>query len=90
MGVGMKLKVKALIEEPIATQKRIYFEYDKTEYIVTLVHRIESGYELNWVKEGNTDYPQEPPKWLWSFIEDELKGMSFESWLYDMTEDLNG
>ncbi len=85
----MRLKVKAAIEEPIATQKRIWFEYDKTQYVVTLLNRIESGYQLEWIKEGNTYYPNEP-KWVDSFIKDELKGMSFERWLNDMTEDLNG
>ena len=84
----MKLKVKSL-QELGARKKRIYFTYEYTQYIVTLDHKIESGYQLDWIKEGNTDYPNEP-KWVESFIKDELKGMSFEKWLDDMSEDLNG
>jgi len=89
MGVGMKLKVKAAIQQPIAWKKRIYFTYEDTQYVVNLVHDLDNGYELHWIQEGNNDFPSEP-KWLDSFVENELNGESFESWLDDATEDLNG
>ena len=89
MGVRMKLKIKAAIQEPTAWKKRIYFTYDNTQYVVNLFHEIDNGYQLYWIQEGNTEFPQKP-KWVDSFIQDELKGMSFESWLDDMSEDLNG
>ena len=85
----MKLKVKASLQEPVAWKKRIYFTYEYTQYTVNLFHDTDNGYKLYWVQEGDKDFPDEP-KWLASFIQDELKGMSFASWLDEMSEDLNG
>lgn len=85
MGVGMKIRIKGHTEETTAWKKRIYFTYDNVDYVVNLFHDMDSGYELYWVKEGEKDYP-DTPKWVGKFEEEELKGMSFMSWLDDETE----